>query len=259
MERRSALEHSPHFVIADIFSFSPKEPSLGHLQASWVNSSGIHFPSNLVFSLDNFLPHAQQFGFFLHVPTFRASALLAFQSGHPSRPTPGLLSVVHLLGVHFSQPEAANNQEPSLLSRAVQHVATDILSSHPNKVIHTLQAEVLLAYYFLRTGMLLEAKCRVGTAVSLTLGAGLHKVRSANITTPSTIGITHDQPFALPLPPDGLQEAERINGFWSVLMLHKFITVALESPAHVCGALEAPGMQIDTPWPIDMDHFEEVR
>lgn len=218
-----------------------EEPSLGHLQAS----------------LDNFLPHAQQFGFFLHVPTFRASALLAFHSGHHSRPTPGLLSVVHLLGVHFSQPEAVNNQEPSLLSRAVQHVATDILSSHPNKVIHTLQAEVLLAYYFLRTGMLLEAKCRVGTAVSLTLGAGLHKVRSANITTPSTIGITHDQPFALPLPPDGLQEAERINGFWTVLMLHKFITVALESPAHVCGALEAPGMQIDTPWPIDMDHFEE--
>jgi Fungal specific transcription factor domain len=166
--------------------------------------------------------------------------------------------VIHLLGAHLSQPEAANNQEPSLLSRAVQHVATDVLSSHPNKVIHALQAEVLLAYYFLRTGMLLEAKCRVGTAVSLTLGAGLHKIRSANITTPSTIGIIHDQPFALPLPQDGLQEAERINGFWTVLMLHKFITVALESPAHVCGALEAPGMQIDTPWPIDMDHFEEV-
>ena len=32
------------------------------------------------------------------------------------------------------------------------------------------------------------------------------------------------------------------------------------TPLHMfVGALEAPGMQIDTPWPIDMSHYEEVR
>lgn len=156
------------------------------------------------------------------------------------------------------QPETLHAQEAPLLSRAVQCVATDLLGSHPDRIIHTLQAEVLLAYYFLRTGMLLEAKHYTGAAVSLALGAGLHKIRSSNITTPSTIAILQDQPYPLPPPRNNLQEAERINGFWAVLSLHKFITVALESPAHVCGALEAPGMQIDTPWPIDMSHYKEV-
>lgn len=131
------------------------------------------------------------------------------------------------------------------------------MGSHPNKVVHTLQAEILLAYYFLRTGALLEAKCRTGAAVSIALGSGLHKIRSTSFNVSSTIGILHDQPQGLYPPTDILQEAERINGFWAVLMLHKFITVALEAPSQVCGALEAPGMQIDSPWPIDMDNYED--
>jgi hypothetical protein len=217
-----------------------EEPSIGTLQASF----------------DKFFPHAQQFGFFLHITNFRRSALLAFQLGHPNRPTPGLLSVVHLFGVHFSQPEAMSNTETALLTRAVQQVATDLYSAHPNKVIQTLQAEILLSYYFMRTGFLLEAKYRAGAAVSLALGAGLHKLRSSNYNVPSTLGILHDQPVLLPHAVNGLQEAERINGFWAVLCLHKFITVALEHSAQVCGALEAPGMQIDTPWPVDIEKFE---
>jgi hypothetical protein len=196
----------------------------------------------------------------MHIPTFRRSALLAYPLGHEARPTPGLLCAVHLMGVHLSQPESFHALELPLLTKAVQNVAVDLFSQHPNKVMNTLQAEILLAYYFLRTGLLLEAKCRVGTAVALALGAGLHKLRSANITAPSTVGLRNDQPYALPVPQDTVQEAERINGFWTVLALHKFITVALEPPAHVCGALEAPGMQIDAPWPIDMDldRFDEV-
>jgi len=162
------------------------------------------------------------------------------------------------MGVHLSQPESQHSQESPLLVKALQNVSTDLLGTHPNKVIQTLQAHVLLAYYFLRIASFLEAKVHTGAAVSLALGAGLHKIRSTNMAAPSTIAIIQDQPYALPPPQDNLQEAERINGFWSVLMLHKFITVALEAPAHVCGALEAPGMQIDTPWPIDMDQYEEA-
>ncbi|KAF8967602.1 hypothetical protein BDZ97DRAFT_1978162 [Flammula alnicola] len=244
-------------------TFSTLEPNTELSGSSGSSTSPVRYPiampyiGNEVSSFDKFFPHATQFGFFMHVPTFRRSALLAFPSGHHSRPTPGLISVVHLLGIHFCQPEGLHNQETSLLTRAVQHVATDLFGSHPNKIVNTLQAEILLSYYFMRTGFLLEAKCRAGAAIALAIGSGLHKVRSANITAPSTLGIMHDQPYTLPLPTDTLQEAERINGFWSVLMLHKFISVALEPPAQVCGVLEAPGMQIDTPWPIDMDNFEE--
>lgn len=208
-------------------------------------------------SIDTFIPHAQQFGFFLHISTFRQSALLAFPLGHPSRPTPGLLHAVHLMGVHFSQPESQQGQESALLMKAVQHVSTDLLGAHPNKVIQTLQAQILLAYYFFRVAAILEAKVHTSAAVSLALGSGLHRIRSSSISAPSTIAIIQDQPYALPPPASGLQEAERISAFWSVLMLHKFVTVSLENPANVCGALEAPGMQIDTPWPVNLDTFEE--
>ncbi|KAF9477593.1 hypothetical protein BDN70DRAFT_896402 [Pholiota conissans] len=208
-------------------------------------------------SLDQFLPHAQQFGFFMHVPTFRHSSLLAFPLGHHSRPTTGLVNVVHLMGIHLSQPESLQGAEALLLTKAVQTVSVDLLSTHPNKVMNTLQAEIVLAYYFLRTGFLLEAKVHTATAVALALGAGLHKLRSTNMTTPSILGLVHDQPYVLTTPVDVTQEAERINGFWTVLTLHKFITVALEPPAHVCGALEASGIQIDTPWPVDLDRLDE--
>jgi len=161
------------------------------------------------------------------------------------------------MGVHFSQPESQQGQESALLMKAVQHVSTDLLGNHPNKVLQTLQAQILLSYYFFRVAAILEAKVHTSVAVSLALGSGLHRIRSSSISAPSTIAIIQDQPYALPPPATGLEEAERINAFWSVLMLHKFVTVSLENPANVCGALEAPGMQIDTPWPINLDNLEE--
>lgn len=142
--------------------------------------------------------------------------------------------------------------------KAVQYVSTDLLGTHPNKVFQTLQAQILLAYYFFRVAAILEAKVHTSAAVSLALGSGLHRIRSSSISAPSTIAIIQDQPYALPPPTSSLQEAERINAFWSVLMLHKFVTVSLENPANVCGALEAPGMQIDTPWPVNLDDFKEA-
>lgn len=145
------------------------------------------------------------------------------------------------------------------MSRALQHTATDLLGAHPDAVLHTLQAEILLSYYLFRTGRFLEAKCHTGTAVSLALAAGLHKIRSSNLYPPSTIGLSSDTPISLHPPQDSIEEGERINGFWSVFMLHKFITIALEPPTSVCGTLEAPGMQIDTPWPLDVLDYSEVR
>lgn len=160
--------------------------------------------------------------------------------------------------MHFSQSEALLLQEHAFLSRAVGHVATDMLGTHPKRVIHTLQAEILLSYYFFRTGRFLEAKWHTGAAVSLALGSGLHKIRSSNLSAPSTIGLIQEVAVSLHEPQDNLEEGERINGFWTVFMLHKVITVSLEPPSNVCGALEAPGMQIDTPWPLDVSNYSDV-
>ncbi|TFK39826.1 hypothetical protein BDQ12DRAFT_603499 [Crucibulum laeve] len=207
--------------------------------------------------LDKFLPHSAHFGFFLHIPTFRDSAIVDAPFGDHSRPSPALLSAVYLWGVHFSRSEALLLQEHAFLTRALQHTATDLLGNHPQKVIHTLQAEVLLAFYFFRTGRFLEAKSHTGSAVSIALGSHLHKVRSSVLSAPSTIGLVSGLPLSLHSPRDNLEEGERINGFWAVFLLHKLIAVALEPPANVCGALEAPGIQIDTPWPLDINSYME--
>ncbi|TFK29693.1 hypothetical protein FA15DRAFT_631604 [Coprinopsis marcescibilis] len=205
--------------------------------------------------LDTFLPHASEFGFFLHVPGFRASTLKPLSFGHPGRPSPALLSVVYLWGVHLSKSDALLGQEQAFLTRALQHVSTDMLGTHPNRIIHTLQAQILLAYYFFRIGKFLEAKWQTGAVISLALGSGLHKLRSANNPPPATLGLIHDAPQYLDHPQTLLEEGERINGFWSVFVLHKLMSVALEPPLSVCGPLESPGIQVDVPWPLDISQY----
>jgi hypothetical protein len=54
-----------------------------------------------------------------------------------------------------------------------------------------------------------------------------------------------------------LDEGERINAFWAVLTMYKTVSVAFDSPLEVCGMFEAPGLSIDTPWPLDMDAYKE--
>jgi Fungal specific transcription factor domain len=206
--------------------------------------------------LDKFLPHAPEYGFFLHIPTFRQNALLTAPFGDHSRPTPALLSVVYLWGVHISHSEALLLQEHAFLTRAVQHVATDMIGAHPNRVVHTLQAHILLAYYFFVTGRYLEAKCQSGSAVSLALGAGLHKLRSANVTALPVLSFMNDHTIRLQPHQSHIEEGERINAFWAALTLHKIISVALD-PITICGAMEAP-INIDVPWPLDMEQYAQV-
>lgn len=66
----------------------------------------------------------------------------------------------------------------------------------------------------------------------------------------------------MPVFPDNpqniIEEGEQINGFWGVFTLHKTISFALDPSGSVCGALEAPGLQIDTPWPFDSADYRNV-
>jgi len=143
------------------------------------------------------------------------------------------------------------------MTRALQHTATELLGSHPDAVLHALQAQVLIAYYLLRIGRFLEAKCHTASAVSVAVSAGFHRIR-APVYARYTIGLSQDAPISLHPPQDTIEEGERINGFWNVLMLHKYLMIALEPPNSVCGTLEAPGMHIDTPWPMDVADYSEV-
>jgi hypothetical protein len=213
----------------------------------------------MTYRLDRFLSHATEFGFFLNPKRFRENALRIAPFGHHSRPAPSVLSAAYLWGAHLSHSESLLGQEHTFMTRALQHAATDPLGSHPDTILHTLQAEILLAYYLLRIGRFLEAKTHTASAVSIAVSAGLHRIR-APVYTRYTTGLAADPTMSVSLPPpqDTIEEGERINGFWSVLMLHKYIMIALEPTMSVCGTLEAPGMHIDTPWPMDVNDYSEV-
>ncbi|KAF8624196.1 hypothetical protein AX17_007185 [Amanita inopinata Kibby_2008] len=212
--------------------------------------------------LDKFLPHASTFGFFLDATRFRNTVLLP---GYHTRPTPALLSTIYLWGTHLSRSSNPNphpnlpHQERTHLHRALQHISTDLLTNHPQKYLHTLQAHVLISYYFFRTGRFIESKTHCACATSLAIAGGLHKIRSVNYVAPAPIGVQADSLVYLPPPRDGEEEVERVNGFWTVFGLSKMLAVALEPPSAVCGTFEAPGMSIDTPWPVDVDEYDQQQ
>lgn len=140
----------------------------------------------------------------------------------------------------------------------MQYAATDTLGTHPKRVLHTVQAEVLLAVYLFRNGRFLEAKAHLGSAVSLVLSTQMHRLRSSRRPPFTLVGITNDAPIFPQYPQHNTEEGEQINGFWAVYSLHKLLSFALDPSSDVCGALEAPGLQIDTPWPFENHDYRNV-
>ncbi len=208
--------------------------------------------------LDSFLPYASELGFFLHPTRFRADALRPLPFGQTPRPTMGLLSAVYLWGAQFSQQDPLISYEEIFLSRALQNTATDLTRDHPNRVLHTIQAEVLLAYYFWRNGKILEAKTHAGGAVSLAIGCGLHRWRSARPPPIPGIGVVVENTSNVMSPRDNIEEGEIINGFWAVLTLHNSLSAAVDPAGALSCALEVPGILVDTPWPMDMEGYRAV-
>lgn len=200
--------------------------------------------------------HASSFGFFLNISRFSTSALLPLNFGHQSRPSPGLLSTVYLLGIHLSPEVQPQDLESLLLMKALRDTALDLSSSnpHPYRVLHTIQAETLLGYYFFRNGNILEAKRHSSSAASLALECRLNTFRSSR-QSPAALA---DGLNGLPASKNIVEEGERINGFWAVFTLYRNISVAVDPSGSVCGVFDAPGCQIDTPWPLDMESYKQV-
>lgn len=175
-----------------------------------------------------------------------------------------MLSAIYLWGSHLAAERSPLPQSPGserhYLQVALKHSALGLTSTHPDRHMHAIQAEVLLAYYFLRIGNFLEARRHSSSALSLAIGCGLHRIRSEYTWPPPTLCTTGDESSVVTLPhPSGpVEEGERIDGFWQVVILSKTLAVAIEVPAEVCGQLEAPGFQIDTPWPLDQTQYEDV-
>ncbi|KAJ3808255.1 hypothetical protein F5876DRAFT_78909 [Lentinula aff. lateritia] len=248
--------------------------------------------------LEAFFRHANDLSFFLHVPRFRRAMLLPANS--PGRPCQGLISVVLLLGfslteryilepkeLHchvdilndrvFTSPNV-DSQEALYLSRAQIEVTGILSSSHPDRIVHGIQAELLLSIYLFRSGRILEGKYHLSAATSIAFGAKLHKIRSLNgdrdiltsavlpwVVCPTSsiskfenqfnVDSAKDPETLLSHSVDPISEGERINAFWTVITMSNCWALAADSSPNPI--LERYMEDIDTPWPMDIEDYEK--
>lgn len=196
--------------------------------------------------MDVLLARATQYCFFLHIPRFIDAVFPLRLSTGQHRPSSSLLSAVYLFGIHLSHSQILKEHEPVFLDRAVNKSALALSTPHPRQAIHAIQAELLLSLYFLRTGNHLKAMQHLTNASSLSIGCGLHKLRSSGTFVPA---------HTLPPSADSLEEGERIHAFWTVMAFQKSWGVALQWPSTISNVLDK---QIETPWPIELSAYENV-
>jgi hypothetical protein len=106
--------------------------------------------------------------------------------------------------------------------------------------LQLLQANILLAYYYVALSKLAEASYFVSGATALALSAGLN------------------------MNPDKVHDAftygERIDGFWSVVVLSRIVSVLVRTRgiSSLCGLLQIAGSNGDVPWPLDEEQYSQV-
>jgi hypothetical protein len=202
----------------------------------------------------NFLHHASCFGFFLDTQAFHD----AVTSTHGRDLPPVLLNVMYLWGIHLSKDARVTAYEPAFLQHALRSTAGSLAGSHPRMILHSMQASVLLAYYFVRKARFLESRYHISAAVSIALSAGLHRVRSAAQAGVGDrgVGVLPSGHAALPAPQSAAEEGERISAFWTVLTLNNCWAGTDGSPSNV--SYGEGGLKIDTPWPLETTDYVEV-
>ncbi|KAF4601613.1 hypothetical protein EYR40_004811 [Pleurotus pulmonarius] len=197
--------------------------------------------------VDRFLQSGVEVGFFLNANRFRQSTLRDLPLGHHERPHPVLLSAAYLWGAHLAGEPSDTQHEDAMLTRALSQLSGSLSSTHPHRIMHTIQAKVLLIHYLFANGRLLEGKYHTSSVVGLAFAARLNKVRSSEVTDTNP----------LPAPVDSVEEGERIRACWTIFALDKCWAVAFDSPPNAHCPTEMAGQQLDTPWPLEMAAYEQ--
>ncbi|KAJ3769329.1 hypothetical protein FB446DRAFT_847790 [Lentinula raphanica] len=236
---------------------SDPSPSLTLQPAGSSSGSRSHAPLNISLNMrqalfHSFLPYSFEFGFFLDHSRFAASIV---SSSSQDQPFPSILSACQLFGAYLSPVNELSALQPAFLTQALYDTSTG-LSRDPvhlaRSILHSVQAEVLLAQYLFINGRALEGKYRISNAVSMVLGAGFHKIRATDAYAFHGRAGTHL--ISPPMSPE--EEGERINALWQVVILNACWTAADGSPSNI--AYEVPESRIDAPWPLDSGSYSQT-
>ncbi|KAJ7614508.1 hypothetical protein FB45DRAFT_1035982 [Roridomyces roridus] len=199
--------------------------------------------------IETFLNYFRDSGYFFMEPSrFFQCALIPLPIGHIDRPSPALLSVTYLWGCVLGPASALADPytEDGFLLATLNNLAADIraFAVHPKLILETLQAEILLSFYFLHVGLPVQGRYHAGAAASLALSAGLHRApRSPQPDSSSSPPFPLAQ-MLLPADIDAIGAAERIGAFWSVMLINNYWVAS-----HGCPSAISCSMSVDTPWP----------
>lgn len=179
----------------------------------------------------------------------------------PDRANP-ILWAIFTWGATFTDNADLKQHAELYASKAVQLLSTSLLSDDPSRpgVIHCVQAEALLATYFMYSGKFVQGRQHISSAASLIWTYGLHKIRSNPVPDPSLMRSIpgSDAELSLPPPVDSVEEGERISAFWQVYILDKTWSTVLGKPGILSEGCSPLGW-VDTPWPLAVEQYVEVR
>ncbi|KAI0360718.1 hypothetical protein OH77DRAFT_1557092 [Trametes cingulata] len=255
-EAQSMRLHNPHPQKAVAGSSSGTHPS--HSSNPWLHSPGTpqqtvtpgplsaqqpptHAEARALFQ--GFMAHTSQLGLFLNPARFARAVGLS--PGSPGAVDELLMNAVYLWGSRLSSSATLRAREEYFSAKAVQAASSAILSAQSvapvNGVLHTLQAEVLLANYFFSSGRFLEGKYHCLAAVALITASGLHQLDVAAL---AGAGV------------DSVSVGEKIHAFWTVYALDQAWSAAMNAPPSICQRGRT-GFIITTPWPLASEAYEQ--
>lgn len=149
-----------------------------------------------------------------------------------------------------------HHHEPILASRIASQLGNAVATTSSHQILQVIQTKILLVNYLFRVGQFPAALHEAHSASSLAVACGLHKVRTAQ-PIPAFTSYIDRIDLTLQEPRDQIEEGERINAFWAVFLMDRCLAVVFGPPL-VISDMDAPGMQIDTPWPLEMETYERV-
>ena len=214
-----------------------------------------------LFRIQHFIPHRHRLGFALDVD--KLVAALRLPLGHPGRPHSALTNAVYLWGLLLTPADA---QAPVGVTGDVREYASKVLNravlalsewsgAIPQKRMHAVQAEVLIAQYFFFECRYLEGLVHISASVTMAIGCSLHKIRYPSGDPNETVSVTGEMrhwdpnsPFELPVPRDMGEMRERMDLFRTVLILDKCWSVAVRiAPCSENTRLDAAWTRSDVP------------
>ncbi|KIP01121.1 hypothetical protein PHLGIDRAFT_509991 [Phlebiopsis gigantea 11061_1 CR5-6] len=173
--------------------------------------------------LQSFLNVGPMFGFFFDIPRFVKRLRRTTAQGSLPSVSSIFTRTIKLVGSQFCNDSELQEDTLHRLPSLLRDVATSL--DDPRKM-DVLQAEVLLAYYFLHTNRRTEGFYHIAGAVSIAIACNLYQVRTA-AQQRRRVGLLHQVPSSTSGDDD---VDDCIRAFWTVFTLERVWSPWTTSP-----------------------------